>query len=121
MKFQSFTLRLVVTAIAVTTCALFAPWWGTPIVIVLAYLIFRLPTRVLCTVTFAAWVFACAARDIQNDGGPSRVMGKMLSLQSIGLLSDSLASRLAVFALVGAIGFLLALFTGGLLKSLNRS
>ncbi len=117
-RIHSLTIRVVAFAAAIGVCAFSAPWWGTPIVAGVSYLVFRLPTRTICSLTFFAWFAACASRDILNAYGPSRVFGKMLSLQSVGFANDSMASRLCVYGLVGLIGFLLALFTGGLLKSL---
>ncbi len=117
-RINSLSIRLLAFTIAIGVCAFSAPWWGTPIVAGVSYLVFRLPTRTICSITFFAWVLAAAARDTVNAYGPSRVFAKMLSIQTVGFSNDSLASRLCVYAIVGLIGFLLALFTGGTLKSL---
>jgi hypothetical protein len=115
---HSLSVRLVASAVAIGVCAISTPWWGTPIVVAIAYLIFRMPTRTICALTFFAWLLAAAGRDVLNDFGPSRVFAKMLSMQSVGLTNDSIASRLCVYAFAGIVGFLLALFTGGALKSI---
>ena len=117
-RIHSLAIRSIAFAAAIGVCAFYAPWWGTPIVAGVSYLVFRLPTRTICALTFIAWFVACAGRDTLNGYGPSRVFAKMLSIQSVGFPNDSTVSRLCVYGVAGLIGFLLALFTGGTLKSL---
>jgi hypothetical protein len=116
--FNSRSIRFLAAALALGFCAYLAPWWGTPIVVAACYIVFRLPTRVLSFVTLFAWVLASASRDYIGQYGPSRVFAKMLSIESIGFASHSIASRVCVYGIVGVTGFLLALFTGGILKSI---
>lgn len=114
---NSLRIRLVLLVMAMLTCAAFAPWWGTPIVAAVCYVVFLLPTRTISTATFFAWALTCYVRDTLNMHGPSRVFSKLLSIDSVGFPNGSLASRACVYGLVGGIGFLLALFTGSALKS----
>lgn len=101
--------------------AAFTPWWGTPIVIAVSFVIFRLPVKVLALVSFAAWALAAAWRDGLADHGPTRVIAKLMSLESVGFPPGSRASELSVLAMAGMIGLLFALFVGGLLRSIYSS
>jgi len=110
-------IRASIFTVMMIVCALFLPWWGTPIAVAISYFALRLSTRVMCSITFVAWIAACLIRDVSNDFGPSRVLARMLSLTSFGFPGASIFGPIIVYVVVGAIGSFLALFTGGFLKS----
>lgn len=98
----------------------FTPWWGTAIVVGACRLLFRTSLAVLAILTFLSWGIACIARDTIHLYGPSRVFAKILGLEGFGLVMDSNASRMTVYAIVSLAGFLMALFAGGAVQSLQN-
>ena len=112
--------EMLIFGLAIFLTAMFTPWWGTPIVIAASLFVFKFPFSNLIALCFFGWATAAAARDTLAEHGPSRVIAKMLNIEFIGFGTESLMSRLIVYMLAGAIGFLFATFTGGLVKAIRK-
>ena len=97
-------------------CAMYTPWWGTPVVVGVMACIPGLRARVIAPSALAGWFLACVVRDMLSDFGPSRVFTRFLSLETVGLGIDSIEARLAVYTMTSVIGFALASLVVGAVR-----
>ncbi len=112
---QALQRFLLATALLMAT-AFWTPWWGTALVAFSMALLSGFSTRLLILSSFSGWLIALGLRDILNDGGPSRILIRMLSMPGI----DSTVAQLMVIALVALIGAGLGGGAAGLVNSVKK-
>ncbi len=112
-------IKMPVVILLLFLTAFFTPWWGTVIVSATLSLFVGISVRSLSLMAMIGWGAACAIRDVSNQFGPSRVFARMFQLEQMGLSSDTIQSRVAVYVAISLVGLLLALFTAGIFKSIR--
>jgi Na+/melibiose symporter-like transporter len=122
MKWPRMDNRLLIPfeMLALLATAGLTPWWSTIVVVGVLRFLFFTSVRALSIMTFASWVMVSLYRDFENLHGPSRIFAKLFSLSRFGIALDSALSRALVFALVGLVGFALAILSAATVAALQQ-